>query len=550
MLLGRAHSSPRTSWWSTCPSDATAACRDRAAAAHCGGRAAPGRPSGSPAAPRRARRSATSPRCTRRWCSAPATTSARTGSPKRCIGLSGGIDSSLVATVAVDALGRGRVHGISMPSRYSSEGSRDDAGALAERLGIDLKTVAIEEAHVAFASMLAPVLGREPFGLTDENLQSRLRGVLLMAVSNANGWIVLTTGNKSEMATGYSTLYGDSAGGFAVIKDVPKTLVYELCRYRNTQAVAEGLPGPIPDSVLDKPPSAELRPDQRDDQSLPPYEVLDPVLAGLRRARPHRGRAGGRGLRPRRWSTRWCGWSTGRSTSAGRCRRACASPRRRSARTGACPSPTATAPRPWGSARRPAVPEVDGRRSGVAGHRRAAELVGAYRWVEHRIFELTGAWATEAEDGPGAASHRRAGLVRRPGPPQGCWRPAGPSGSRCGRAPTGPPWWAPRRAASPAPSTRWPPRPTPGSAWRRWSRRSSPPAGRLRAPPRGRAAGERRPGPGGPGRCPAELAAETAVAAALLGGAGRGADEGRRRSGPRSNGRLPRLGVFPAVPAS
>jgi NAD+ synthase (glutamine-hydrolysing) len=204
----------------------------------------------------------------------------KNGFSEAVIGLSGGIDSSLVATIAVDALGAGRVHGISMPSRYSSEGSRDDAGALAERLGIDLKTVAREEAHVAFSSMLAPLLGREPFGLTDENLQSRLRGVLLMAMSNAKGWIVLTTGNKSEMATGYSTLYGDSAGGFAVIKDVPKTLVYELCRYRNTQAVLEGLPGPIPDSVLDKPPSAELRPDQRDDQSLPPYEDLDPVLQG------------------------------------------------------------------------------------------------------------------------------------------------------------------------------------------------------------------------------------------------------------------------------
>jgi NAD+ synthase (glutamine-hydrolysing) len=204
----------------------------------------------------------------------------KNGFSEAVIGLSGGIDSSLVAAIAVDALGAARVHGISMPSRYSSGHSRDDAGALAERLGIDLKTVAIEEAHVAFASMLAPLLGREPFGLTDENLQSRLRGVLLMAVSNAKGWIVLTTGNKSEMATGYSTLYGDSAGGFAVIKDVPKTLVYELCRYRNTQAVLEGLPGPIPDSVLDKPPSAELRPDQRDDQSLPPYEELDPVLQG------------------------------------------------------------------------------------------------------------------------------------------------------------------------------------------------------------------------------------------------------------------------------
>ncbi|HEY1650848.1 MAG TPA: NAD+ synthase [Acidimicrobiales bacterium] len=205
---------------------------------------------------------------------------AKNGFSEAVIGLSGGIDSSLVATIAVDALGAERVHGISMPSRYSSEGSLRDAEALCERLGIDLNVAAIEEAHVAFASMLAPVLGREPFGLTDENLQSRLRGVLLMAVSNAKGWIVLTTGNKSEMATGYSTLYGDSAGGFAVIKDVPKTLVYDLCRYRNTQAVLEGLPGPIPDSVLDKPPSAELRPDQRDDQSLPPYEELDPVLQG------------------------------------------------------------------------------------------------------------------------------------------------------------------------------------------------------------------------------------------------------------------------------
>jgi NAD+ synthase (glutamine-hydrolysing) len=204
----------------------------------------------------------------------------KNGFSEAVIGLSGGIDSSLVAAVAVDALGPARVHGLSMPSRYSSDGSRRDAEVLAERLGIDLKVVPIEEAHVAFASMLAPVLGREPFGLTDENLQSRLRGVLLMAVSNANGWIVLTTGNKSEMATGYSTLYGDSAGGFAVIKDVPKTLVYELCRYRNTQAVLDGLPGPIPDSVLDKPPSAELRPDQRDDESLPPYEELDPVLQG------------------------------------------------------------------------------------------------------------------------------------------------------------------------------------------------------------------------------------------------------------------------------
>ena len=192
------------------------------------------------------------------------------------IGLSGGIDSSLVAAVAVDAVGPAHVHGVAMPSRYSSGGSVSDAESLATALGIDLARAPIEQAHRALADTLAPLLGGEPTGLTDENLQSRIRGVLLMALSNANGWIVLTTGNKSEMATGYSTLYGDSAGGFAVIKDVAKTLVYELCRYRNARAGREL----IPESVLEKPPSAELRPDQRDDESLPPYEVLDPVMAG------------------------------------------------------------------------------------------------------------------------------------------------------------------------------------------------------------------------------------------------------------------------------
>ncbi len=192
------------------------------------------------------------------------------------VGLSGGIDSSLVATVAVDALGADHVHGVTMPSRYSSAGSVDDARALSENLGIACATVPIEAVHVALADTLAPVLHGVPTGLTDENLQSRIRGVLLMAMSNANGWIVLTTGNKSEMATGYSTLYGDSAGGFAVIKDVPKTLVYRLCRYRNRVA---GRPL-VPETVLDKAPSAELRPDQRDADSLPPYDVLDPVLAG------------------------------------------------------------------------------------------------------------------------------------------------------------------------------------------------------------------------------------------------------------------------------
>jgi NAD+ synthase (glutamine-hydrolysing) len=193
------------------------------------------------------------------------------------IGLSGGIDSSLVALVATDALGAEHVHGLSMPSRYSSEGSRTDAEALAGALGFDLTVVPIEAAHRILGELVAGALGAEPPGLTDENLQSRIRGVLLMAVSNARGWIVLTTGNKSELATGYSTLYGDSAGGFAVIKDVPKTLVYRLCRYRNDAA---GRPL-VPESVLSKAPSAELRPGQRDDQSLPPYEVLDPVLDAL-----------------------------------------------------------------------------------------------------------------------------------------------------------------------------------------------------------------------------------------------------------------------------
>jgi NAD+ synthase (glutamine-hydrolysing) len=201
---------------------------------------------------------------------------AKNGFTDAVIGLSGGIDSSLVAAVAVDAVGSDHVHGVTMPSRYSSEGSVTDAEKLAVNLGIDLAGAGIEPAHRAFAGMLTPLLGGEPTGLTDENLQSRIRGVLLMALSNARGWIVLTTGNKSEMATGYSTLYGDSAGGFAVIKDVAKTLVYELCRYRNDRAGSDVIPA----TVLDKAPSAELRPDQRDDESLPPYSVLDPVMAG------------------------------------------------------------------------------------------------------------------------------------------------------------------------------------------------------------------------------------------------------------------------------
>ncbi len=190
------------------------------------------------------------------------------------IGLSGGIDSTLVACVAVDALGADHVHGVSMPSRYSSDGSKTDAADLAKALGIDFRTIAIEPAFSAFLDMTKDSFGGKPEDLTEENLQSRIRGVTLMALSNKFGWMVLTTGNKSEMAVGYFTLYGDSVGGYAVIKDVLKTRVYDLCRYYNERAGREV----INESVITKPPSAELRPDQRDDQSLPPYEVLDPIL--------------------------------------------------------------------------------------------------------------------------------------------------------------------------------------------------------------------------------------------------------------------------------
>jgi NAD+ synthase (glutamine-hydrolysing) len=192
------------------------------------------------------------------------------------IGVSGGIDSSLVATIAVDALGPERVLGVLMPSRYSSEGSVADAKAVAANLGIRTQTIPIEPAHAMFLDMLAePFAGTEP-GLAEENLQARIRGTVLMALSNKFGALVLTTGNKSELATGYSTLYGDMAGGFSVIKDVPKTLVYALARDRNERAGREL----IPESVLDKPPSAELRPGQRDSDSLPEYSILDPIIEG------------------------------------------------------------------------------------------------------------------------------------------------------------------------------------------------------------------------------------------------------------------------------
>ncbi len=194
-----------------------------------------------------------------------------------CVGLSGGVDSSLTAAIAVEALGSEHVHGVLMPSRYTSDHSVADAEVVAANLGIDTRTVDIEPAHAAFTTMLEPALadGRlDVGGLTDQNVQSRIRGVVLMALANKHGWLVLTTGNKSELAVGYCTLYGDTAGAYAVIKDVWKLTVYELCRWRNARDGVEVIPA----SVLAKAPSAELHPDQRDDQSLPPYEVLDPIL--------------------------------------------------------------------------------------------------------------------------------------------------------------------------------------------------------------------------------------------------------------------------------
>ena len=198
----------------------------------------------------------------------------KNGFEKVLIGLSGGVDSSLVAAIAVDALGIDNVVGVAMPSRYSSPGSESDAELLAGNLGIKFLTIPIEKAFKAYFEMLEESFtGQEP-NVAEENLQARIRGNILMALSNKFGWLVLTTGNKSETATGYSTLYGDMAGGFAIIKDVPKTLVYKLCKYRNSISDTEI----IPETVITKPPSAELRPDQKDIDSLPPYEVLDPIL--------------------------------------------------------------------------------------------------------------------------------------------------------------------------------------------------------------------------------------------------------------------------------
>jgi NAD+ synthetase len=189
------------------------------------------------------------------------------------LGLSGGIDSSLTAVIAVDAVGRDNVTGVAMPGPYSSPGSVTDARALAQALGIRFETVTITSVYEEFLKQLDPLFGDRPRDVTEENLQARIRGVILMSLSNKWGALVLTTGNKSELAVGYCTLYGDMAGGLAVISDVPKTLVYQLARVANRRH-----PGAIPESVFLKAPSAELRPNQKDSDSLPPYETLDAIL--------------------------------------------------------------------------------------------------------------------------------------------------------------------------------------------------------------------------------------------------------------------------------
>jgi NAD+ synthase (glutamine-hydrolysing) len=190
------------------------------------------------------------------------------------VGVSGGIDSAVTAALAAEALGSDRVHCVSMPSRYSSEGTQSDARRLAESLGCDFSEIPIEPVFEAFTESLRQAFaGRDP-DLTEENLQARIRGTLLMALSNKFGWLVVATGNKSELSVGYSTLYGDLAGGFALIKDVYKTDVFRLARHLNERRGSEL----IPETIIDRPPSAELRDDQRDEDSLPPYSALDKVL--------------------------------------------------------------------------------------------------------------------------------------------------------------------------------------------------------------------------------------------------------------------------------
>ena len=209
---------------------------------------------------------------------------AKNGFPGVLIGLSGGIDSALTAAVAVDALGPARVFCVAMPSRYTAQSSLDDAAECARLLGVRYEVVGIEPAVDAMDGMLAPLFAGRAADETEENIQARVRGVILMAISNKLGHMVLTTGNKSEMSVGYATLYGDMCGGYSVLKDVYKTDVFELARWRNRNWMA-GLDGPqgpvVPEAIIEKPPSAELRPDQTDQDTLPPYEVLDDVLSGL-----------------------------------------------------------------------------------------------------------------------------------------------------------------------------------------------------------------------------------------------------------------------------
>jgi NAD+ synthase (glutamine-hydrolysing) len=199
----------------------------------------------------------------------------KNGFKKAVVGLSGGIDSSLVACVAADALREENVVGVTLPSRFNSAETRGDAELLARNLKLQFHEVAIQGVVDAFLNALAPLFAGRPRDLAEENLQARVRGTLLMALSNKFGWLVLTTGNKSETSVGYSTLYGDTAGGFAVIKDIPKTLVYRLARWRNARAAREL----IPESVFTRPPTAELRPNQTDQDSLPPYDLLDRIVS-------------------------------------------------------------------------------------------------------------------------------------------------------------------------------------------------------------------------------------------------------------------------------
>ena len=197
----------------------------------------------------------------------------KSGHQKVVVGLSGGIDSALTVTIAADALGSENVAALFMPSRYTSDLSRQDAQMLADNLGVLMQSIPIDQTLDTYLAELKPLFAGAQPDITEENIQARIRGNLLMAASNKFGWLVLNTGNKSEMATGYCTLYGDMAGGFAVLKDVPKTLVHQLARYRNERG-----PRVIPDSTIRRPPTAELRPDQLDEDSLPPYDVLDPIL--------------------------------------------------------------------------------------------------------------------------------------------------------------------------------------------------------------------------------------------------------------------------------